>query len=61
MKDKPIRTIEATDGEIVLIRWFLPKEGGYYEETRKCPTKQNRRNSIQNETRNRRSPREDSN
>jgi hypothetical protein len=35
--DKVIRTIQAQKGDTVRIRWFLPDEGGYYDEVYTCP------------------------
>jgi hypothetical protein len=37
MTDKVIRTIQAQKGDTVRIRWFLPDEGGYYDEVYTCP------------------------
>ena len=34
--NKIVRTIEAMQGETVRIRWFLPMEGGYYDEEYTC-------------------------
>ena len=40
MTQKIVRAMQAMQNETVRIRWFLPLEGGFYDEEYTCPPKE---------------------